>query len=257
MPTTHAAARGLLDQWFEHQGVRLNTVVEFEDTALLKTFDAGGMGVFRAVSLVHEDLIEGYGVKLIGTCAGVEDAILCLRGTSKGTAPFGPAAAEWLTGQRSGRHDQTTMGTSPRRSFAPIGCALSTATRSRASATSNAGRGNPGGPSAAKGRLSEVWVMSARLQLDSISGAIGSVISSPLCVGCSRAEIDWLGAMQFADVQLSGCEIINVSDSKRSTQAGGAPKEQPFNSALMQASASWRGREQAFPAMSRQPRTAA
>lgn len=88
LPTTHAAARGLLDHWFEHQGVRPNTVGEFEDSALLKTFGAGGMGVFPAVSLVHEDLIEGYGVKLIGTCEGVEERFFAIAAHRKVQHPL-------------------------------------------------------------------------------------------------------------------------------------------------------------------------
>jgi len=73
LPTTHAAARALLDQWFERQGLRPNTVGEFEDSALLKTFGAGGMGVFPAVELVHDDLVATYGVRRVGRCEGVHE----------------------------------------------------------------------------------------------------------------------------------------------------------------------------------------
>jgi LysR family transcriptional activator of nhaA len=73
LPTTHATARALIDQWFERLGIRPNIVGEFEDSALLKTFGAGGMGVFPAVSMVHDDLVAGYGVKEIGRCVGVEE----------------------------------------------------------------------------------------------------------------------------------------------------------------------------------------
>ena len=83
LPTTHAAARGLLDHWFERQGVRPNTVGEFEDSALLKTFGAGGMGVFPAVSLIHNDLIERYGVKLVGSCEGVEERFFAIAAQRK------------------------------------------------------------------------------------------------------------------------------------------------------------------------------
>jgi LysR family transcriptional activator of nhaA len=78
LPTTHAAARGLLDQWFERVGVRPNVVGEFEDSALLKTFGAGGMGVFPAVSLVYQDLVESHGVKWIGRCEGVEERFFAI-----------------------------------------------------------------------------------------------------------------------------------------------------------------------------------
>lgn len=73
LPTTHAAVRTRLDQWFEREGIRPRVVGEFEDSALLKTFGASGMGVFPAVELVHDDLVERYGVKRVGPCPGVEE----------------------------------------------------------------------------------------------------------------------------------------------------------------------------------------
>jgi len=73
LPTAHAAVRPLLDQWFERQGVRPRVVGEFEDSALLKTFGASGMGVFPAAELVQEDLSARYGVKRVGPCEGVKE----------------------------------------------------------------------------------------------------------------------------------------------------------------------------------------
>jgi LysR family transcriptional regulator, transcriptional activator of nhaA len=88
LPTKHAAARALVDQWFERQGVRPNTVGEFEDSALLKTFGAGGMGVFPAVSLIHRALIDGYGVKLVGHCEGVEERFFAIAAQRKVQHPL-------------------------------------------------------------------------------------------------------------------------------------------------------------------------
>jgi LysR family transcriptional regulator, transcriptional activator of nhaA len=73
LPTTHAAVRTLIDQWFERQGIRPRVVGEFEDSALLKTFGASGMGVFAAVEMVHDELVARYGVKRVGACEGVEE----------------------------------------------------------------------------------------------------------------------------------------------------------------------------------------
>lgn len=73
LPTTHAAVRARLDQWFEREGLRPMRVGEFEDSALLKTFGAEGMGVFPAADLIHEDLLRRYGVRRIGPCEGVEE----------------------------------------------------------------------------------------------------------------------------------------------------------------------------------------
>ncbi|MBU1357436.1 MAG: LysR family transcriptional regulator [Gammaproteobacteria bacterium] len=88
LPTTHATARELLDQWFEREGVRPHTVAEFEDSALLKTFGAGGMGVFPAVSLVHDALIKTYEAVFVGACEGVEERFFAIAAQRKVQHPL-------------------------------------------------------------------------------------------------------------------------------------------------------------------------
>jgi len=73
LPTAHAAVRARLDQWFEQLGVRPRIVGEFEDSALLKTFGASGMGVFPAAEWAHEDLLAHDSVQRLGPCEGVTD----------------------------------------------------------------------------------------------------------------------------------------------------------------------------------------
>jgi LysR family transcriptional activator of nhaA len=73
LPTPHAAVRAHLDQWCERLGIRPRVVGEFEDSALLKTFGASGMGVFPAAEIVHDDLVTRYAVKRVGRCEGVEE----------------------------------------------------------------------------------------------------------------------------------------------------------------------------------------
>ncbi len=73
LPTTHAALRGRVDHWFERQSLRPRIGGEFEDSALLKTFGASGMGAFPAAEWVHDELVQRYGVKRLGGCDGVEE----------------------------------------------------------------------------------------------------------------------------------------------------------------------------------------
>lgn len=73
LPTAHTALRARLDQWFQREGVLPRIAGEFEDSALLKTFGAGGMGVFPAALVVHDDLTSRYGVSQVGVCDGVQD----------------------------------------------------------------------------------------------------------------------------------------------------------------------------------------
>ena len=71
-----------LDQWFEQHGIRPRVAGEFEDSALLKTFGASGMGVFPAAEWVHDDLVARYGVVRIGRCEGVVEHFFAI-GTEK------------------------------------------------------------------------------------------------------------------------------------------------------------------------------
>ena len=57
-------------------------VGEFEDSALLKTFGASGMGVFPAPERVHDDLVSRYGVQRVGRCEGVDERFYAI-GTEK------------------------------------------------------------------------------------------------------------------------------------------------------------------------------
>lgn len=83
LPTTHAAVRARIDQWFEREGIHPNLVGEFEDSALLKTFGAAGMGVFPMASLVHDDLATRYALQRVGDCHGVEEHFFAIVASRK------------------------------------------------------------------------------------------------------------------------------------------------------------------------------
>jgi LysR family transcriptional activator of nhaA len=81
LPTSHAAVRARMDQWLERHGVRARIAGEFEDSALLATFGAAGMGVFPAAALMS-DKLERDGLVRVGDCDGVEEAFFAV-GTDK------------------------------------------------------------------------------------------------------------------------------------------------------------------------------
>ena len=97
LPTAHASVRARLDQWFERQGIRPRIVGEFEDSALLKTFGAAGMGVFAAPELVHDELTSRYGVVRLGTCEGIEEHYFAIAAHKK---VLHPLVQKLLPGQR-------------------------------------------------------------------------------------------------------------------------------------------------------------
>ncbi|WP_462388576.1 LysR family transcriptional regulator [Acidovorax sp. Q11] len=94
LPTHHAAVRARIDQWFERMAIKPHVVGEFEDSALLKTFGAAGMGVFPMAGLVHDDLTARYGVKRVGACEGVEEHFFAI-GTRKKV--LHPLVERWLS----------------------------------------------------------------------------------------------------------------------------------------------------------------
>jgi LysR family transcriptional activator of nhaA len=82
LPTAHAALRPRLDAWLHHQGLRVRVAGEFEDSALLATFGAEGMGAFPAAVVADARLRERYGLTRVGDCAGVEEQFYAI-GTDK------------------------------------------------------------------------------------------------------------------------------------------------------------------------------
>lgn len=82
LPTAHTAVRMRLNHWFEQHNIQPRIAGEFEDSALLKTFGASGMGVFPAAHWVHDELVARYGVQHLGPCAGVQEHYFAI-GTEK------------------------------------------------------------------------------------------------------------------------------------------------------------------------------
>ncbi len=88
LPTTQAAVRARIDQWFERLGIQPHIVGEFEDSALLKTFGAAGMGVFPATRWAHDELLARYQVTEIGPCEGVEEHFFAIAAQKKVLHPL-------------------------------------------------------------------------------------------------------------------------------------------------------------------------
>jgi LysR family transcriptional activator of nhaA len=88
LPTSHAAVRARIDQWLERQGVQPKLRGEFEDSALLATFGASGMGVFPAALLAQESLLASHGLQHIGDCVGVEEHFFAIAAEKKVLHPL-------------------------------------------------------------------------------------------------------------------------------------------------------------------------
>lgn len=73
LPAKPTMLRRSLEWWFEQIGVAPRFVGEFDDSALLKAFAHGGLGVFAAPLIIEEDLASMYGFELVGECEGVTE----------------------------------------------------------------------------------------------------------------------------------------------------------------------------------------
>jgi LysR family transcriptional activator of nhaA len=66
MPGSGSILRRNLEVWFERHGIHPLVVAEFEDRALMKAFGEGGSGVFTSPTAVEQDVLDKYGVAIVG-----------------------------------------------------------------------------------------------------------------------------------------------------------------------------------------------
>jgi LysR family transcriptional regulator, transcriptional activator of nhaA len=73
LPLENLTLRRALNQWFDRHDVKPRVVAEFEDSALLKAFGGDGLGLFPAPTVVEEEILEQYGVQLLGRVKEVRE----------------------------------------------------------------------------------------------------------------------------------------------------------------------------------------
>lgn len=73
LPTSHSAVRLRIDQWLERERIKPLIAGEFEDSALLMTFAAAGMGVFPAPISIKEEILETHKLEQIGVCESIDE----------------------------------------------------------------------------------------------------------------------------------------------------------------------------------------
>jgi LysR family transcriptional activator of nhaA len=73
LPTNNTALRRSLDHWFDNENIRPNIQAEIEDSALIKTFGKGGMGLFVASTIVEAEIKRQYMVEAVGNIESVKE----------------------------------------------------------------------------------------------------------------------------------------------------------------------------------------
>ena len=66
MPGSGSSLRRNLEVWFEQRDIQPIVVAEFEDRALMKAFGEQGSGIFASPTAVEQDVMNKYGVAVIG-----------------------------------------------------------------------------------------------------------------------------------------------------------------------------------------------
>nr|WP_246480626.1 transcriptional activator NhaR [Motiliproteus sediminis] len=66
MPSNGSNLRRELDGWLDRQGLQPTLIAEFDDRALMKAFGERGAGVFSSPTAVEQDVLDKYGVEVIG-----------------------------------------------------------------------------------------------------------------------------------------------------------------------------------------------
>jgi LysR family transcriptional activator of nhaA len=77
-PTPATALRRSLDLWFENRRIFPNIRAEIEDSALMKTFAAAGVGLFVAPVAVTDEIEKRYDVVKIGDLQGVTESFYAI-----------------------------------------------------------------------------------------------------------------------------------------------------------------------------------
>ncbi len=87
LPGKQTAIRIKLMQWFNEQQIHPRIVGEFDDSALMKTFGQSGAGIFIAPSVIEDEIVQQYGVDIMGRVEDVIDQFYAISVERKLTHP--------------------------------------------------------------------------------------------------------------------------------------------------------------------------
>ncbi len=73
LPMKMTSMRGLLDDWFERNGVKPIVKAEFDDNALLKVFGQEGDGVFVGPTAIEAEVARQYRVVIVGRSSTIRE----------------------------------------------------------------------------------------------------------------------------------------------------------------------------------------
>lgn len=87
LPTEGTTMHRSLAAWFDSVGVRPNVVAEIDDSAVLKVFGQGGIGLFASPTAIEADVMLQYGVKPVGRIETLKERFYAISIERKITHP--------------------------------------------------------------------------------------------------------------------------------------------------------------------------
>ena len=94
VPSEDTAVRGRLMRWFAARRIQPRIVGEFDDSALMKAFGHGGIGIFIAPTATLREVREQYGVQLVGQTDEVTERFFAISLQRRLTHPAVTAISE-------------------------------------------------------------------------------------------------------------------------------------------------------------------
>lgn len=85
-PSTSALSRSLR-LWFDRHDVQPDVVAEIEDSALMKVFGQGGIGLFASPTAIEEDVMQQFHVEQLGVLDGITERFYAISVERKITHP--------------------------------------------------------------------------------------------------------------------------------------------------------------------------
>ena len=73
LPTENTSIRGQIDSFLHANDIYPEIVAEFQDSALLSMFGAGGEGIFIVPTAIEKDIQRQYGVEVIGRVPSIKE----------------------------------------------------------------------------------------------------------------------------------------------------------------------------------------
>ncbi|MCY2962655.1 MAG: transcriptional activator NhaR [Planctomycetota bacterium] len=73
LPSGNSAMRRSLDQWFNSRGIRPDLKAEFDDSALMKAFGQGGVGLFVGSTVIEPEICGQFGVEVVGRLDEIQE----------------------------------------------------------------------------------------------------------------------------------------------------------------------------------------